>query len=54
MISGQNSNHPRKGSTIKVEPIKRLKDLKAIKKLLQDKPRDLCLFTIGINTNLRG
>ncbi len=27
--------------------------IKAIKKLLSDNPRDLCLFTIGINTNLR-
>lgn len=49
----RNPNHPPKGSTIRVEPIKKLKDVKAIKKLLHDKPRDLCLFTLGINTNLR-
>ena len=48
-----NPNHPKKGSSIKVDPIKSLKDIKAIKKLLHDKPRDLCLFTLGINTNLR-
>ena len=30
-----------------------MKDIKAIKKLLADNPRDLCLFTLGINTNLR-
>ena len=30
-----------------------LKDIKAIKKILTTRPRDLCLFTIGINTNLR-
>lgn len=48
-----NPNHPKKGSTIKVEPIKKLKDIKAIKKLLANKPRDLALFNIGINTNLR-
>lgn len=36
-----------------MEPIKKLKDIKAIKKLLANKPRDLALFTIGINTNLR-
>ena len=48
-----NPNHPRKGSTIKVEPIRHLKDIKAIKRLLQDSPRDFCLFTLGINTNLR-
>ena len=48
-----NPNHPIKGSSITVEPIKDLKDIKAIKKLLQNNPRDLCLFTLGINTNLR-
>ena len=48
-----NPNHPKKGSQIKVEPIKKVKDIKAIKKLLAGKPRDLALFTIGINTNLR-
>ena len=48
-----NPNHPRKGSSIKVEPIRHLKDIKAIKRLLQDSPRDFCLFTLGINTNLR-
>jgi len=53
MKKGQNFNRPEKGSKIKVEPIKELKDIKAIKKLLAEKPRDLALFTIGINTNLR-
>ena len=48
-----NPNHPQKGSTIKVEPIKKTKDIDTIKKLLRDKPRDLALFTVGINTNLR-
>ena len=49
----KNPNHPPKGSTIRVDPIKKLKDIKAIKKILHDKPRDLCLFTMGVNTNLR-
>jgi len=49
----QNKNHPAKGSKIAVEPIKEIKNIKAIKKLLADKPRDFCLFTMGINTNLR-
>jgi len=53
MEKGQNSNRPAKGSTIKVDPIKKVKDIKSIKTLLKDKPRDLCLFTMGINTNLR-
>jgi integrase len=49
----RNSNHPKKGSTIKVEPIRLEKDIKLIKKLLADKPRDLAIFVLGINTNLR-
>lgn len=46
-------NHPQKGSTIKVEPIRDLKNIKAIKRLLSDNLRDLAIFTTGINTNLR-
>jgi integrase len=49
----KNPNHPKAGSKIKVEPIRKEKDIKLIKKMLEDKPRDLCLFTLGINTNLR-
>lgn len=49
----QANNRPQKGSTIKVEPIRELKDIKLIKRLLADKPRDLAIFTLGINTNLR-
>lgn len=48
-----NPNHPAAGSTIKVEPIRELKDIRAIKRLLADNPRDLALFTFGINTSLR-
>jgi integrase len=53
MKKAGNYNRPQKGSSIKVEPIKRLKDIETIKKLLSDKPRDLALFVVGINTNLR-
>nr|WP_321400221.1 tyrosine-type recombinase/integrase [uncultured Desulfobacter sp.] len=49
----KNFNHPKKGSHISVEPIRRQKDIKLIKKILQDSPRNLCLFILGINTNLR-
>lgn len=49
----KNQNHPKAGDQIKVEPVRDLKDIKAIKKLLADSPRDLALFTIGINTKLR-
>ena len=53
MKKGQNYNHPGTGSKIRVEPIKNLKDVSAIKKLLADTPLYSALFTIGINTNLR-
>ena len=49
----KNLNHPKKGSHISVEPIRRQKDIKLIKKILQDSPRNICLFILGINTNLR-
>ena len=49
----KNPNHPKRGSRIKVEPIKSVKDIATIKKLLSDNPRDLCFFILGINTNLR-
>ncbi len=49
----KNINHPKKGSNITVEPIRRIEDIKSIKKLLADRPRDLLLFTMGINNGLR-
>ena len=53
MKKGQNYNRPKKGSQIKVEPIRKKRDIESIKKLLSDNPRNQALFTIGINTNLR-
>jgi len=53
MKRGENFNRPKRGARIKVEPIRSLKDIGTIKRLLKDKPRDLALFTLGINTNLR-
>ena len=44
MQKGQNYNHPQKGSSIKVYPIKSKKHIQ---------PLDYALFVIGINTNLR-
>lgn len=38
---------------MKVEPIIDLKNIKSIKKLLRDNPRDRLLFTMGINSGLR-
>ena len=49
----KNLNHPKKGSHISVEPIRKQKDIKLIKKVLRDSPRNFCLFVLGINTNLR-
>ncbi len=49
----RNRNHPAKGSSIRVEPIRKLKDIRRIKKLREDNPRDVCLFTFGINTAYR-
>lgn len=42
-----------KGQKTTVEPIRKTKDIQAIKKILNDKPRDLAIFILGINTNLR-
>jgi len=53
MKRGENKNHPKKGSRIKVEPIRDLRDIRAIKKLLDGNPMYSALFTLGINTNLR-
>ena len=36
-----------------MEAIRSLEDIQLIRRMLQEKPRDLALFTIGINTNLR-
>ena len=49
----KNPNHPKKGSAIKVEPIRDKKAIDRIKKQLRDSPRDLCLFILGINTAYR-
>ena len=49
----RNPNHPEKGSEIRVDPIRRSEDIQAIKQLLSGTPRDLLLFTMGINNGLR-
>ena len=53
MRKGENFNHPERGSQIKVEPIRKKRDIQSIKKMLSDDPRNQALFTLGINTNLR-
>lgn len=52
-VQNQINNHPKKGARIAVEPIRRPEDIKAIKQLLESKPRDYLLFVMGINNGLR-
>jgi len=47
------NNHPLRGTSIRVDPIRDPKDIRLIKKILSDHPRDFALFVLGINTNLR-
>ena len=53
MEQNRNPNHPGKGRVIRVDPIRRSEDIQAIKLLLAGTPRDLLLFTMGINNGLR-
>ena len=48
-----NKKHPKKGSRITVNPIRSIKDIKKIKRKLKTNPRDLLLFTLGVNNGLR-
>ncbi len=49
----KNPNAPGKGVGKTVEPIRKLKDIKAISAILKDRPRDHLLFTMGTNNGLR-
>ena len=49
----RNPNHPKKGSTTKVEPIRELQAICSIKEALHDNARNYCLFVLGINTAYR-
>lgn len=49
----KNANHPPLGSTTKVEPIRTVQAIGKIKSLLEDNPRNFCLFVLGINTAFR-
>lgn len=52
--ASKNPFRPAPGSSITVDPIRNLMAIKAIKKNLEAHPRNLCLFTFGINTAYRG
>ena len=43
----------KKGSKITVEPVRSITDIKSISKHLSGNPRDLLLWTLGINNGLR-
>ena len=49
----KNHNHPKRGDTIKVEPIRTLQAISKIKTLLLKQPGNYCLFVLGINTAFR-
>ncbi len=53
MRQGGNANHPKKGSRIAVDPIRQIKDIKAISKMTSGNPRDHLLFVMCINNGLR-
>ncbi len=53
MTKGQNNNRPQKGSKITVYPIRKIKDIQAISKMLLDNPRNHLLFVMGTNNGLR-
>ncbi|MBF0289759.1 MAG: tyrosine-type recombinase/integrase [SAR324 cluster bacterium] len=50
---GTNPNRPKKGSTIRVDPIRSRRAINRIKKILQDKPLYSALFCLGINSAYR-
>jgi len=52
-IELQRRNHPKPGASIKVDPIRDVKAIQQIKRRNADNPRNVCLFTMGINTAYR-
>jgi integrase len=53
MKTGRSANHPKKGERIAVDPIRNIRDIKAISILTKDNPRDHLLFIMGVNNGLR-
>lgn len=53
MVKGRNDNRPKVGSRITVDPIRKVKDIQAISKMLVDSPRNHLLFVMGTNNGLR-
>jgi integrase len=53
MKKGQNFNHAPAGTRLTVSPIRNPKDIQRIKTFLAGHPRNLAIFTLGVNSNLR-
>ena len=51
MKKSNQHHHPKKGAQIKVDPIRKVADIRSISKMLS--PRNHLLFTMGINNSLR-
>lgn len=49
----QSQNHPRPGSVLIIEPLRSLEDVKKVEGVLSKHPRNLALFKLGVNSNLR-
>lgn len=52
-VNSSNPNHPKMGSSTTVEPIRDEKNIKAIRKILSNNPRNHLLFVMGVNNGLR-
>lgn len=50
---GENPHYPKPGSRIKVDPIRNKQAIQKIKQALAKNPRNLCFFTVGLNTGYR-
>ncbi len=50
---GKNPHHPKPGSRIKVAPICAKQAIQQIKQAFAKNPRNLCFFTVGLNTDYR-
>ncbi len=53
MLRIKNPNHPKKGSSIKADPIRDPAAIARIKAMLRPHPRDHLLFVMGVNTAYR-
>ncbi len=53
MLKGRNDNRPKKGSRITVDPMRKVKDIQSVSKMLMESPRNHLLFVMGTNNGLR-